>query len=520
MSTSNCILWIDDEVEMLRPHILFLENKGYALHTVSNGQDALDLIKSNPYDLIFLDDNMPGLRGIETLKLIKEINPTLPVVMITKSEEEDVMNKAIGSKIADYLIKPVNPNQVLMSIKKVLHHRQIITEHFTADYREEFGKIAQQLNDARCIDDWYVLYRKMTDHNISLRDINDESVHEILSYQHNEVNNEFCKFISRNYLRWFDRNSPNDRPLMSHTLLRDKLFPMFAEGEKVAFMLVDNLRYDQWRAIMPIVQEYYRVERDELYCTILPTATQYARNAIFAGLMPSEIEKLTPDYWLNDEEDGGKNQFEEEFLRRQMQRYGVNATLYFRKMVGNNGGRQMLSELHKLDSCNFAALIYNFVDELSHARTSSHIVRGLAEDEAAYRSLTRSWFEHSDLLELFKELSARRFKILLSSDHGTVRVSNPVKIVGDRNTSTNLRYKTGKALSYEAKEVFEIVHPEDAFLPRTNLSSRYVFARNRDFFAYPNNYNANVKYYRDTFQHGGISMEEMLVPMITMTPNV
>lgn len=513
------ILWIDDEVDMLRPHIIFLENKGYTLHTTTNGQDALELIQSGSFDLVFLDENMPGINGIETLKLIKEMRPMLPVIMITKSEEEDIMHKAIGSQIADYLIKPVNPNQVLLSIKKVIHHKQIISDQSTADYRSEFGKISQLLTQAGTIDDWTAIYRKLVGWDINLRQSGDESVREILTYQLNEVNNEFCKFISQRYLSWFSAStSPDERPLMSHQLLRTKVFPHLAADAKVAFLLIDNLRYDHWRMIAPIVQEFFKIEEDEMYCSILPTATQYARNAIFAGLMPSEIEKLTPEFWLNDEEEGGKNQYEEEFLRRQMQRSGITVPLYFRKMVGMDGGRQMLGELNKLDACSFAALVYNFVDMLSHARTSTEIVRELAEDEAAYRSLMRSWFEHSDLLELLKELAARKFKVIISSDHGTVRVSNPVKIIGDRNTSTNLRYKTGKALTYDAKSVFEVKKPELAYLPRTNLSSSYVFARNRDFLVYPNSYGQHVKYYRNTFQHGGISMEEMLIPVVTLTP--
>ncbi|MDR1343037.1 MAG: response regulator [Prevotellaceae bacterium] len=513
------ILWIDDEVDMLRPHIIFLESKGYTLHTATNGQDALELIQSSNFDLVFLDENMPGINGIETLKLIKELRPVLPVVMITKSEEEDVMNKAIGSKIADYLIKPVNPNQVLMSIKKVIHHKQILSDQSTADYRVEFGKIALQLNEANAISSWTAIYRKLVGWDIDLCQSDDEGVREILTYQLNEVNNEFCKFISQHYLGWFAGDKPSEeRPLMSHQLLRSKVFPHLADDAKVSFLLIDNLRYDHWRMIAPIVQEFFKIEEDEMYCSILPTATQYARNAIFAGLMPSEIEKLTPDCWLNDEDDGGKNQYEEELLRKQMQRSGINIPLFFRKMVGLDSGRQMLNEVDKLDACSFAVLVYNFVDILSHARTSTEIVRELAEDEPAYRSLMRSWFEHSDLLELLKELAARKFKVILSSDHGTVRVNNPVKIVGDRNTSTNLRYKTGKSLTYDAKSVFEVRKPELAHLPRANLSSSYVFARNRDFLVYPNSYNYHVKYYRDTFQHGGISMEEMLVPVITLAP--
>ncbi|MDR2938394.1 MAG: response regulator, partial [Prevotellaceae bacterium] len=445
------ILWIDDEVDLLKSHIIFLEAKGYTVHTASNGQDGVSMIEKGGYDLVFLDENMPGMNGFDTLKRIKELRPMLPVVMITKSEEEDIMHKAIGAHIADYLVKPVNPNQVLLSIKKVVHHRQIVSEQSTANYRVEFGEISSLLASAKNMEDWVNIYRKLVGWEINLQQSSDASVREILSYQMNEANNAFCKFISQNYLRWFDQKTPqNEKPLMSHQLMRSKVFPHVKDNEKVAFLLIDNLRFDHWRVLAPTISQLFKIESDELYCSILPTATQYARNAIFSGLMPSEIEKVSPDFWLNDEEEGGKNQFEEEFLRRQMQRLGVASDFCFKKIVGHDTGKQMLSEISKLDTCSFAVIVYNFVDVISHARTSSEIVRELADDESAYRSLTRSWFEHSDLLELLKELAERKFKVIISTDHGTVRVNNPVKIVGDRNTSTNLRYKTGKALAYDA----------------------------------------------------------------------
>ncbi|MGL4956652.1 MAG: response regulator [Bacteroidales bacterium] len=512
------IIWVDDEIDLLKAHILFLQSKGYTLHTASNGQDALEMIKNTNFDLLFLDENMPGINGLETIKYIKELRPNLPVVMITKNEEEDIMHRAIGAQIADYLIKPVHPNQILLSIKKVLHHREIISAQSTSDYRESFRQISEQLTQAKSINDFCDLYRKLIMWEIDLQQSNDQAVREILSYQMSDANKEFCKFISQNYLKWFDKNSQETPPLMSHTILREKVFPHIANTPKTLFLLIDNLRYDQWRSIAPEIQQHFKIDSEELYCSILPTTTQYARNAIFAGLMPSEIERLTPDYWLNDEEEGGKNQYEEEFLTRQMQRLGINKELYFYKIINPTDSKQVCQDLSKLNSDTFACLVYNFVDMISHTRTSHDIMRVLTENNSAYRSLTKSWFQYSDLLDILKELSQLGYNVILSTDHGTTRIHEDIKIQGDKNTSPNLRYKTGRILSYNPKDVFEIKNPKDAFLPSTNLSSSYVFARNADFFVYPNNYHEHVKYFRNTFQHGGISLEEMLIPIIKLSP--
>ena len=511
------ILWVDDEVELLKPHVLFLKQKGYEVDTCDNGYDAIDMAAEGSYDLIILDEMMPGMTGLETLPKIKEARPTTPVIMVTKSEEENIMNKAIGSKIADYLIKPVNPNQVLLSIKKNVHSQQLVTEQTTADYRSEFGRISSQLQMADSFADWCSLYRKLTTWEIELSESNDQSIHEVLTYQKSEANQEFSKFVRRNYYNWINRRDEQS-PVMSHMLMRSNIFPVVDENPKTTLMLIDNFRYDQWRAISSLLRGYYDVALDDFYCAILPTATQYARNAIFAGLMPLAIDKLMPDKWLNDNEEGGKNQYEEEFLRRLMARNGKNWKLSFDKLVRPEQGRKLVDNIQKVYDADFSVIVYNFLDILSHARTETDIIRELTEDEAAFRSLTRSWFEHSDLFTMLKLLAERKHTVIITSDHGTIRVDNPVKVTGDRETSANLRYKTGRNLAYNSREVYEVLRPEDIQLPSSNLTSSYIFAYNSDFLVYNNDANRHIRYYRNTFQHGGISMEEMIVPYIVLKP--
>ena len=516
MATTR-ILWVDDEVELLKPHILFLESKGYGVDTANNGYDAVEMVQATPYDLIILDEMMPGMTGLETLPQIKQARPTTPVIMATKSEEENIMNKAIGSKIADYLIKPINPNQVLLSIKKNVHRKELVSEQATADYRAEFSAISASLAQASSFTDWCTIYRRLTAWEMDLAESNDPGVLEILEYQKTEANNEFAKFIRRNYKEWINSRH-DDTPTMSHTLMRTEIFPEVERGGKTTLLLIDNFRYDQWRTVSPMLRGWFDVQREDFYCAILPTATQYARNAIFAGLMPLAIDSLMPEKWLNDNEEGGKNMYEEEFLRRQMQSCGKHWRTTFDKLVRPEQGRRLLDNISRVYDADFSVIVYNFLDILSHARTETEIIRDLTEDDAAFRSLTRSWFEFSELFTMLKMLSERGHRVVITSDHGTIRVDHPVRVVGDRQTSANLRYKTGRQLQYDSREVFAIHKPEEVQLPRSTITSSYIFAYNRDFLVYANDSNRFVRYYRGTFQHGGISMEEMIVPFIVLDP--
>jgi Response regulator containing CheY-like receiver, AAA-type ATPase, and DNA-binding domains len=509
------ILWADDEMDLLRPYILFLEEKGYEVVTATNGKDAVELCQKETFDIIFLDENMPGLSGLEALALIKDIDPNVPMVMITKSEEENIMNMAIGSKIADYLTKPVNPSQILLTLKKNIHKKEIVTEHTTSSYQSQFGRIGMQINDSLTYEDWVEVYKKLVYWELELAEANN-GMDEMLQMQKADANNTFAKFVRKNYEDWFDR--PEKRPLMSPDLFKTKVFPLLDKGEKVFFVLVDNFRYDQWKIIRELMSEFFQFNEEELYCSMLPTATQYARNAIFSGLLPLQIQQMFPDLWVEEEDDEGKNLNEKDLIQTMFTRYRKNYAFSYHKINDSNSCERLIDQLPRIDNNQLNVCVLNFIDMLSHARTESKMMRELANDAEAYRSLTLSWFKHSATYELFRAIAQRGYKVIFTTDHGTIQVNNAVKVVGDKNTNVNLRYKVGKNLSYNKKEVFEITQPSKVGLPSPNVSSAYIFATKDDFFAYPNNYNHYVSYYKNTFQHGGVSLEEMLIPIIVMEP--
>ena len=517
--SNGLLLWADDEIELLRAHLLFLEKKGYEVVTVSNGTDAIDLCRKQNFDLVLLDEMMPGLSGLETLQRIKEISPSLPVVMVTKSEEEDIMNQAIGSKIADYLIKPVNPNQILLTLKKNIHRKEIVSEVTQTGYQQNFQQIAMQISDCRTWQDWMEVYRRLVHWELELSGT-DSSMSEMLSMQKEEANAGFAKFVKANYLGWVDALAPTaqtaDHPMMSPELFKKKVFPLLSGGEKVFLVVLDNFRYDQWRMIAGELGDSFDIDED-LYYSILPTATQYARNAIFSGLMPNKIAEMFPDLWVDEDEEEGKNLNEGPLIGTQLERYRRKNSYSYHKINDSAGAEKFIQQFHRLESNDLNVVVFNFIDMLSHARTESRMVRELASNESAYRSITLSWFRHSVISELFKLLSQSDYRVIVTTDHGSIRANRPVKIIGDRNTNTNLRYKLGKNLAYDSKDLFVIKEPRRAQLPSPNLSTSYVFATGDSFFAYPNNYNYYVSYYKDTFQHGGISMEEMIIPVITMT---
>ncbi len=511
------ILWVDDEIDSLNSQIMFLENKGYQITTKTNGFDAVEYVKENIVDVVLMDESMPGITGLQTLQQIKEINSTIPVVLITKNEAENIMDEAIGSQISDYLIKPVNPNQVWLSLKKLIDNKRLVAEKTTTAYQQEFRSLFMALNDNPNYTEWMDLYKKLVYWELEMKKSDSPEMQEVFNTQKQEANIEFFKFISKNYASWVGPKS-TDAPIMSHTLLKFKVLPHLEKGTPLFFVLIDNLRYDQWKTIQPIFAESFRIQEEETFYAILPTATQYARNAIFAGMLPIDIEKNFPQQWKNDDEEGGKNLHEEDFLRAQLKKMGKgDLKISYTKITNNNDGQKMVDNMHNMLQNDLNVIVYNFVDMLSHARTEMEVLKELAGDETSYRSITQSWFEHSPLHQALKKIADKKINMIVATDHGSTRVKTPAKVIGDKQTTANLRYKHGRNLNYEAKDVLAFRDPREAGLPVPNINSAFVFAKGDIFLCYPNNYNHFVGYYKNTFQHGGVSLEEMIVPVIRMT---
>ncbi len=517
MSKGIKILWADDEIDLLKPQLFFLEKKGYQVETVTNGYDALDVLKEqNDIDVVFLDESMPGLTGLETLTKIKSTNQNIPVVMITKNEAENLMEEAIGSQIDDYLIKPVNPNQILLTLKKIIDNKRLVSQKTATDYQQEFRKIGMDIGSGLDYKEWTKLYKNIISWELRLDQSNNPEMKDILDMQKREANKEFSRFVVKNYEGWIQ---DKDGPLGSHDLMKTKVFPTLSKDRPTFFVLLDNLRMDQWKIIEPIITELYRVEKEESFYSILPTSTQYSRNAIFSGLLPRDIEKRFPEYWLNDNQEGGKNMKEKELLEDEVSRLVRAETKvgYF-KVTNVRKAKQLNDNILNYMTNDLTAIVYNFIDMMSHARTEMEVLKDLASDETSYRSLTRSWFVNSPLWSALKKISTKDIQLIITTDHGTIRVQSPSKVIGDRETTTNLRYKVGKNLRYDKKDVLEINDPHKVGLPKPNMSSKFIFGKEDTFFLYPNNYNHYFNYFKDTFQHGGISLEEIICPYITLSP--
>ena len=508
------ILWADDEIDLLKPHIIFLEHKGYDMVPVTSGSDALDRMENEHFDLVFLDENMPGINGLDVLNRIKSTYPNTPVIMITKNDEEDIMEEAIGSKIGDYLIKPINPSQILLAIKKILDNQRIISEKTNLYYQQHFGELSMAVADAKNINDWIKVYEKIVYWDLQINETTDKNMIEVLSAQKTEANSKFSNFITNHYEQLIKKENSKS-PYFSHTILLEKVFSEL--GNTPAFLIViDNLRYDQWKILSPIISSMFNIISEELYCAILPTTTSYARNALFAGMTPLEISLKYPKFWVGENVDENKNSFEKELLEINLHKNRIKTKISYQKILKMQDGKNLVSNVKNLMSNNLNVVVFNFVDMLSHARTDVPMVRELTPDESAYRSVTKSWFEHSSLFELLKILSEKKIKIFITTDHGTIKVKKAQKIIGDRQTNTNLRYKIGRNLKFDHKNVFFSRNPEKIGLPQPNVSSTYIFAKEDQFFVYPNSFNHYARYYKNTFQHGGVSMDEMLIPFIAL----
>jgi len=513
------ILWVDDEVELLKPHIIFLEDKGFLIQPCNNGSDAVKMLRNENFDAVLLDENMPGLNGIETLTLMRDISPSIPIIMITKSEEENIMDDAIGNKISDYLIKPVNPKQILLSLKKNLNDAEIISDTTISGYQQEFRNISIELSNINSIKGWVDMYLKLVSWEIKLEENNNETMMEILVSQKNEANRLFAKFIENNYQQWL--NNKSSAPMLSNSIIKDRLVKELSDSKPTLFLVIDNLRYDQWRVMEPLIYNYYNKIHEEAYFSILPTTTQYARNSLFSGLMPSEIAKNHPNYWKNDSDEGGKNLYEEQLLKENLKRLGYSGiSCEYNKITNLKNGKKLSNNLKDKLKNDLTVIVYNFVDMLSHSKTEMEIIKELASNDKGYRSLTLSWFKNSPLFEIIRKGHEYGFKLVITTDHGTINVKNPSKIIGNRETSQNLRYKTGRSLTYNNKEVVSYENPNDIFLPNISINSSYIFAKENTYLVYPNNYNYYVNFFRDTYQHGGISLEEIIIPYVVLMPKI
>ncbi len=511
-------LWVDDEMELLKPYVLFLEEKGYITECAGNGHDALEMCRSRVYDIVFLDEQMPGLSGLDTLARLHRLAPHLPVVMVTKSEDEGIMNQAIGKKIADYLIKPVNPHQVLSTIKKLLDKKELVAENAAARYLESRVRLDEAIQSCRKTSDWETVYRELVYWELELEPTN-HPAREMVTAQKAEANLLFGRFVRKHYEPWIlqrKQHEGSDSPLLSPDLMERAIFPLIDVGEKLFLILIDNFRYDQWAAVRDVISEWFSCE-ERLYFSILPTATQYARNSLFSGLMPAEIAKYHPGLWVDESAAEGKNEQEKQLVRELLRRTGREYSFSYHKVNSHQEGEQLLSRFPALRSNDLNIIVFNFIDALSHARADSKMIRELVRDEADYRALTRSWFLGSPLEGILREIANQGYKAIITTDHGTVRVKNGVTVVGDRETSTNLRYKRGKSLSYDPKRVYPCTLPENIGLPSPHISTRYIFAMNYDLLIYPNRWSHYASLYENTFQHGGISLEEMIVPLVTLT---
>jgi len=497
-----------------------IEQKGYAVETATNGEDALELVRSTAYDLVFLDEMMPGMGGLRTLSEIKDVMPSLPVVMITKNEAESLMEEAIGSKISDYLTKPVNPSQVLLSVKKILEGKKITGEHVSRDYTQEFQKISRRLMDPLDHKDWADLHLKLTNWDLELDQHPELGLRQTLLDQKRESNVEFGKFIERTYGGWITQDR-QERPTLSVDVMERFVLPELSRSSSVIFFVIDCLRLDQWLVMEELLQNLFTIERDFHY-SILPTATPYSRNAIFSGLFPLELQQRFPETWAAGEDDeSSRNRNEHEYLDKLLERHRVKlkSESKYIKILDPDFGKQIEQNILSYLQGSLTAIVVNFIDMLAHGRSDSPLLKEIAPDEAAYRSLTRSWFLHSSLYGMLKTLSRQKgVTIIITTDHGSVRCLRGSKIVGDREASTNLRYKYGRNLKIDSRQAVFIKNPADYKLPRTSVTTNYVLAKEDYYFVYPTEYHKYLNQYRDSFQHGGISMEEMILPVVKLKP--
>lgn len=512
------ILWVDDEIEMLKPFILFLTNKGFILNTTTNGDDAIVMVVNNHYDLIILDEIMPGMDGITTLNEISKINPEIPVIMLTKNEEEGLMETAIAKQISEYLIKPVNPNQILMAIKRIFQTEEIRLNRVGQEYSQFVANLNRKLFSAPDFKEWIEIYKEICKWDLIIDEMNDENLKQTHFLEKRNCNTEFCNYIEDHYKNWL---SCNDRPNLSFDVVSQYIIPQLEANKTIYFLILDCLRYDQYLAIEPFIKEYFDIELDSYY-SILPTATPFSRNAIFSGLLPVDIAKRFPEYWLeNNELDNSRNRNEHQLLDEHVEDLGfkLNPPSKYIKVFNIEEGNFVLRKIDSFKNDKLVVLVYNFLDLLAHHRSKDQILQETIPDEEAFRAFTKHWFFHSSLFEAIKLISKQENSVLvISTDHGSIRVTRATQVVGDKDTSITVRYKEGKNLSCNEKHALFLKNPKEFGLPQRNIVNNFIFSKDDYYFVYPNSYHQYQKQYNGTFQHGGVSMEEMILPVAICSP--
>lgn len=512
------ILWADDEIDMLRPHILYLKGKGYEVEAVSNGEDAVKSAEAKSFDIVLLDEMMPGMGGLATLEAIKQRHPNLPVIMITKNEEENLMNMALGRQIADYLTKPVNPSQIHLAIKKVFESEALQRSQRTRDYVAEFNRVLSLRHGALGWQDWAELFQRVVGWDLEFRQIQEESLRQSHQEQKGQLNREFARFVEDHYAGWVQKPF-GERPPLSVDIAPHWVLPHLKEGRRVALVVIDCMRLDQWSILEPLVRPYFDIKTD-LFMSILPTATPYSRNAIFSGLYPSEIARKYPDWWLeNAPKEDSRNRYEKELMDKLLEAEGIpTAGHRYLKIFTPQESNNLRKKINTLGEATFLSMVFNFVDMLAHGRSESELLQELAPDEEALRGVLQSWFQHSALLEVLRVLSRQDTVVVVTTDHGLVQVKRSSEVLGNRDTSTSIRYKFGDNLGCNEREALHIKRPEEYKLPGDGLIKHYIIAKENFYFVYPTNFHQYERQFRNSFQHGGISMEEMILPVATLYP--
>lgn len=513
------ILWADDEIELLKPHILYLEERGYEVTPVPTGEDAIVALGQKDFDVVLLDEMMPGLGGLETLERLQEKDASLPVILITKSEQETLMNEALGKRITDYLIKPVNPSQIFLAVKKVFESPDLVRSQAARDYVSHVQKLAMLDTGGLDWRQWIEVATELARWDLEVERLGDPGLEQAHADQRRELNAAFGRFVEQGYPNWV-HSEPDNRPLLSHDLIGRYAAPRIRQGERVVIVVLDCMRMDHWLTIAPLLEPFFRVETDYYY-SLLPTATPYSRNAIFAGLLIDDLGRKHSDLWSERSDDErSRNRFERPLLERQLSRLDAvpEKPLKYIKIYTAEESQNVRKQVHSFDALGVVALVYNFLDILSHGRSESEILQELAPDEKAFRAVTRAWFQHSPMFETFQELSKMDCTVICTTDHGSVMGRRAARVQGSRETSTNLRYKFGVNLQVDSRQGITIKKPETYRLPAEGVNKNYILAKEDYYFVYPTRFHEFERQFRDTFQHGGVSLEEMIVPNAVLIP--